>query len=213
MLEQVRLFAGLSDGELEAIESLAVRKHYRRNTIIMEYGDEANTLFLIMAGRVKVYRLGDHDKEIVYRECGPGSFVGELALLVGGKRSASVETVEDSDFLVLTRQSFESIISQYPKIARTLLYDLAKRVCELSDEFGNLALLDVYGRVTKLLEHSATEHGGELVTDKLTHQDIANRVGSSREMVTKILKDLRVGGYIKVDNKRISLLRPLPRHW
>ena len=213
MLEQVQLFSGLEVADLEAIEGMAVRKHYRRNTVIIEYGDEANTLFLIETGRVKVYRLGEDNKEVIFREIGPGSYFGELALLVGGTRCASVQTLEDSDFLVLTRHSFERIIVGHPQIARILLRDLARRVYQLSDDLGNLALLDVYGRVVKLIENSAVEEGGQLITGKLTQQDIASRVGSSREMVSKILKDLRVGGYVDVDKKRIVLLKRLPTHW
>lgn len=213
MLEQVQLFSGLNVANLEKIEGMAVSKHYRRNTVIIEQGDEANTLFLIVSGRVKVYRLGEDNKEVVFREIGPGSYFGELALLVGGTRSACVETLEDSDFSVLTRHSFELILEGHPQIARTLLRDLAGRVYQLSDDMGNLALLDVYGRVIKLIENSAVEEDGQLKTGKLTQQDIASRVGSSREMVSRILKELRVGGYIEVDKRRIVLLRRLPTHW
>jgi CRP/FNR family cyclic AMP-dependent transcriptional regulator len=213
VLQQVPLFSGLSPAELEAIERLAVRKRYPRNTIIIEQGDEANTLYLLVSGRVKIYMPGDDAKEVVLREVGPGSYVGELAMLVGGTRSASVRTVEDSTFLVLTQHSFNQIITAHPQIALTLLRDLAQRVCELTEDVGDLALLDVYGRIVKLLEHSAVEEHGRRITGRLTHQDIADRVGSSREMVSKILKDLRVGGYLAVEKKRIVLLRPLPERW
>ena len=212
MLEQVPLFSGLDADELEAIERLAVRKHYLRNTILIEQGDEANTLYLLVSGRVKIY-MGDDAREVVLREIGPGSYVGELAILVGGTRSASVKTLEDSDFLVLTQRSFNDIITGHPKIALALLRDLAKRVCEMTEDVGNLALLDVYGRIAKLLEQSAVEEQGRRITGRWTHQDIADRVGASREMVSKILKDLRVGGYLAVEQKRIVLLRPLPERW
>ena len=213
VLEQVPLFSGLDADKLEAIERLAVRKRYLRNTILIEQGDEANTLYLLVSGRVKIYMPGEDAKEVVFREIGPGSYVGELAILVGGTRSASVKTLEDSDFLVLTQRSFNQIITDHPQIALTLLRDLAKRVCEMTEDVGNLALLDVYGRIVKLLEQSAVEEQGRRITGRWTHQDIADRVGSSREMVSKILKDLRVGGYLAVEQKRIVLLRPLPQHW
>lgn len=213
MLEKVPLFAALDTDALNDIEHVTVRKGYRRNTIIIEQGDDASTLFLLIKGRVKVFLVGDDGREMVFGERGPGSYIGELALLAGGKRSASVQTLEDSDFLVLTRDSFDQIVTSQPSIALALLRDLAKRTCDLSDEMGALALLDVYGRIRKLINGHAKDEAGQMLTERLTHQDIADRVGSSREMVSKILKDLRAGGYIEIDKKRIAVLKPLPEHW
>jgi CRP/FNR family cyclic AMP-dependent transcriptional regulator len=213
VLEQVPLFSGLSEQELAAVERQAVRKRYKRKTVIIEHGDLANTLYFMLSGKVKIYVMGEDGKEIVFRERGPGSYLGELALLAGGKRTASVETLEDSEFLVLTQDSFNRIMAEHPSIAQTLLRDLARRTCELSDDLTAFALLDVYGRIVKLLEGSAVEENGRLITPRLTHQYISDRIGSSREMVSKILKDLRIGGYIAVEQKRIVLLRPLPERW
>jgi CRP/FNR family cyclic AMP-dependent transcriptional regulator len=213
VLEQVPLFSGLDPDDLEAIERQAVSKRYRRNTVIIEHGDEANTLYFMIDGRVKIYAVGDDGKEVVFGEKGAGSYVGELGLLAGGTRSASVQTLDDSEFLVLTQDSFNRIIAAHPEIALILLRDLAKRACELSDDVSAFALLDVYGRIVKLLNGSAVEEGGRRITGRLTHQDIADRVGSSREMVSKILKDLKVGGYIEIEQKRIVLLKTLPDRW
>ena len=94
--------------------------------------------------------IGDDGREMVFGERGPGSYIGELALLAGGKRSASVQTLEDSEFLALTRDSFNQIVTSQPSIALSLLRDLARRTCDLSDEMGAFALLDVYGRIAKL---------------------------------------------------------------
>jgi CRP/FNR family cyclic AMP-dependent transcriptional regulator len=213
VLEKVPLFSSLEADALDEIERMAVRKSYRKNTIIIEQGDDASTLFLLIKGRVKVFLVGDDGREMVFGERGPGSHIGELALLAGGKRSASVQTLEDSDFLVLTRESFHRIVTSQPTIALSLLRDLAQRTCDLSDEMGALALLDVYGRIRKLINSQVSEEGGRQITTRLTHQDIADRVGSSREMVSKILKDLRAGGYIEIDKKRIEVLKPLPERW
>lgn len=213
VLEKVPLFAALDSDALNEIERLTVRKRYRRNTIIIEQDDDASTLFLLINGRVKVFLVGDDGREMVFGERGAGSYIGELALLAGGKRSASVQTLEDSEFLVLTRDSFDQIVTSQPSIALTLLRDLARRTCDLSDEMGALALLDVYGRIRKLIGTHAKAEDGKLLTERLTHQDIADRVGSSREMVSKILKDLKLGGYIDTDQKRIEVLKPLPEHW
>ena len=213
MLEQIPLFSTLDPEDLQVIERKAVRKSYRRNTIIIEYGDDASTLFLLIRGKVKIFVSGEGDKEVVFGERGPGAFIGEFALLTGGKRSASVQTTEDSEFLVLKQDAFNEAIYKHPEIALHLLRDLAKRACDLSDEMSAVALLDVYGRIRKMLQKNAREEGGRQITGRLTHQNIADRVGSSREMVSKILKDLKLGGYIEIVNKRIVLLQPLPDKW
>jgi CRP/FNR family cyclic AMP-dependent transcriptional regulator len=213
VLEQVPLFSGLDADDLAAIERRAVRKRYRRNTVIIERGDDASQLFFLIEGRVKVYVVGDDGREMVFGERGPGSYVGELALLTGDSRSASVETLADTEFLVLGRETFNQVITEHPQIALVLLRDLARRACALSEDVSDFALLDVYGRIAKLLQNSARDEAGQRITGRLTHQDIADRVGASREMVSRILKDLRTGGYIAVEKKRIVILRDLPERW
>jgi CRP/FNR family cyclic AMP-dependent transcriptional regulator len=213
VLEGIPLFSGLGQEELEQVERQAVRKRYRANTVFIEQGDDANNLYFLIQGRVKILIAGDDGKEIILGEKGPGSYVGELALLGEGKRTASVQTLEDSQFLVLSRQSFESLLRTRPDIALSLLHDLAKKVRSLSDDLSDFALLDVYGRMTKLLRNAAIEEGARLITPPLTHQDIADRIGASREMVSKILKDLRAGGYVDVIKKRIILRKDLPAKW
>jgi CRP/FNR family cyclic AMP-dependent transcriptional regulator len=213
MVNQVPLFAGLSPEELETIERHAVTKRYRKNTVIIEKGDEANSLYLILEGRVKVYVADEEGKEIVLNEQGPGDHIGELALLGDTLRTASVITLEDSVFLVLTKRSFRQCLDDHPGIALNLLGYLSHRVGQLTEEVSDLALLDVYGRVAKTLIESATEQDGRLVTSRLTHQEIADRVGSSREMVSKILKDLRTGGYVTVEGKQYVINRKLPTRW
>lgn len=213
MLEQVPLFSRLSEDELEEVERQAVHRRYRARTVIIEQGDDAGNLFFLVQGRVKIFVVGEDSREVVLGERGPGGYVGELAPLFEGKRTASVATLEDSDFLVLTRQSFERFLQARPSIALALVRDLAKKVQGLSDDVSDYALLDVYGRIAKLLKRSAVEESGEMITAPLTHQDIADRVASSREMVSKILKDLRVGGYIEIVKKRIILREELPPRW
>ena len=213
VLERIPLFSGLGQEELEQVERQAVRKRYRANTVFIEQGDDANNLYFLIQGRVKILIAGDDGKEIILGEKGPGSYVGELALLGEGIRTASVQTLEDCQFLVLSRQSFESLLRTRPDIALSLLHDLAKKVRSLSDDLSDFALLDVYGRMSKLLRNAAVEEGAQLITPPLTHQDIADRIGASREMVSKILKDLRAGGYVDVIKKRIILRKDLPAKW
>ena len=213
MLKDVYLFEGLPEGELAAIDRHAVTKHYRKNTVIIEKGDDANALYILLRGRAKAYVANDKGKEVILSEQEPGAVLGELALLAGIPRTASVMTLEDSEFLVLSRKSFADCLKDNPDIAFNLIQSLAKQVQTLTESVTDFALLDVYGRIAKILTESGVEEDGRLITPKLTHQQIADHVGASREMVSKILKDLRAGGYLSVEDKRYVINRKLPARW
>ena len=213
MLDEIYLFDGLSEDEIVAIEEHTVAKRYRKNTIIIERDDDANALYVLIRGKTKAYIADDSGKEIVLSEQGPGSVIGELALLAEMPRTASVMTLEDSEFLVLTRHSFTQCLQRYPGISFNLIRALARQIQGLTESVTDFALLDIYGRIAKMFNESAVEEDGRRITQKLTHQQIADRVGSSREMVSKILKDLKIGGYIGTEGKRYLLHRKLPSRW
>lgn len=213
MLEGVNLFEGLSEDDRETIERHAVTRRYRKSTVIIEQGDAANSLYILRAGRVKVFASNGQGREIIFNEQGEGAVLGELALLAGIPRTASVMTLVDSEFLVLSRQAFDDCLADHPEITLNLVRYLALRVQQLTESVSDFALMDVYGRIAKLLQETATTEGDRTITPKLTHQQIADFVGASREMVSKILKDLKVGGYVDVEGKRYILLRKLPVHW
>lgn len=213
MLENVPLFEGLTPEELKTIEQHTVKKPYRKNTVLIERGDEANTLFVLTDGKVKTYIADEEGREIVLNELGPGVHLGELALLADIPRTASVMTTEDSSFLVLTKRSFMQCLSDHPSIAFNLIRSLVMRTRALTESVGDLALRDVYGRIAKVLSESMQEEDGQLITPPFTHQQIADRVGSSREMVSKILKDLKIGGYLTTVGKRFVLEKKLPAKW
>lgn len=186
---------------------------FRKGVVIIQEGDYGDTLYIILAGRVKVFATGEDEREIVLDIHGPGECVGEMAL-DGGPRSASVITLEPTTCSVVTRAALREHIGKNPDIAFELLAKLIRRVRRATANVKNLALLDVYGRVTRLLNELAVEHDGQrVISEKLTHQDIAERVGSSREMVSRLLKDLAQGGYVEVRERHITLKRPLPPAW
>lgn len=213
MLGNIPLFLGLSDEDLHTIECHAVPKSYRKNTVLIERGDETTSLYLIVSGRVKVYVADDAGKEIVLNTQESGEHFGELALLGDTRRTASVMTVDDSKFLVITKRAFLECLATHPNIALNLIRALVERVRALTDNVSNLALRDVYGRLTAALMENAKEEDGKLITDRLTQQELASLVGSSREMVSRIFKDLKAGGYITVEGKRITIHKKLPAHW
>ncbi len=200
----------------EAIRSLSARgavRSYPRNTIIITEGDRTDALYLIVSGRVKVFLSDAAGREIVLGTQGPGDYFGEMAL-DGGPRSASVMTLEPSRFAVIPKASARDLVRDHPEFAVHLIERLIGRIRTLTDNFKSLALLDVYGRVARLLLELAIDQDGKLVVgEKLTHQEIASRVGASREMISKIVKGLARGGYISVEKRRITIHKPFPRSW
>lgn len=214
IFENVPLFAQLQSGELKVLEQHAVIRTYTRNTVIINEGDEASTLYVILSGQVKVFLSNEEGKEIIINTQSPGEHFGELALIDSAPRSASVMTVEKTRLASICKPDFSKILTDHPDIALRLINNLAARVRILSENVKNLALLDVYGRVAKTLLSLAREQDGKLViAERLTQQDIANRVGASREMVARIMKDLVNGRYISMDHKRIQINEKLPERY
>lgn len=213
MLNNVSLFRGLPQSDLDTLERHTAHRTYRRNTVLIERGDIGNSLYVVTEGTVKVYVADALGKEVILNELTTGAYFGELALLGDVPRSASVATVTDTTVLTLTKLAFQRCLADFPSIAWNLIAALAERTRYLTDAVSDLALLDVYGRLSKLLNASAVTQNGRTITPPFTHQDLADRVASSREMVTKILKDLKRGGYVTNDGKRLVIERKLPTHW
>ena len=212
MLQTIPIFAGLSEEELALIEQRAVSRSYPKGSMVIREGEEAISLYLIISGAVKIFMDNEEGKEIILNTQGPGEHFGELALVDDQPRSASVMTTQQSKFMVITKQQFKDVLTHHPDIAIGMIKNLSRRVRLLSDNVKSLALLDVYGRLAKTLLILSKEKDGKLVIEeKLTQQDIANRIGSSREMVARILKDLVTGGYISIDNKHITINEKLPQ--
>jgi len=175
-------------------------------------GEDAISLYVRITGGVKVSMNNEEGKEIILNSLGPGEYFGEMALIDDQPRSASIVTIENSKFLIINKPAFHHILEQRPNIAIGLLKNLSKRIRSLSDNVKSLALMDVYGRLAKMLLNMAKEKDGRLIIEqKLTQQDIASRIGSSREMVARILKDLSNGGYISIESKRIIINEKLPK--
>ncbi len=211
MLEDVAIFSGLSPADLDLLEHHMVTRSFQKNTIIINEGDEANSFFIIIKGGVKIFLSNEEGKEIIINAQGPGDHFGELALLDGAPRSASVITTEKSTIGVISKEDFHHILAKNTDLALNLIRELTKRVRFLSDNVRTLALMDVYGRVAKILLGMAKDEDGKLViNNRPTQQDIANHIGASREMVARILKDLSIGKYITIDGKRLIINEKLP---
>ncbi len=212
MLDKVEIFHGLSPEELNALDATSTTRPYPKNSVVIHENESADSLFVIESGRVKVYCSDKNGKEFIMNTLCDGDYFGELALLDDSSRSASVRTVEPSVFRIITKSDFYRVMSEHPGITQRLLSNLASRVRKLTSDVKNLALQDVYGRVANVLMDLSEERGdGTLfVREKLTQQDIADRVGASREMVARILKDLTIGEYIRFEGRNIVITTRLP---
>ena len=212
-LAQVPLFSELGDSELTAIANMATTRSLPANSVVVNEGDQTNSLYVINSGKVKIYLADENGKEVMLGISGPGEYFGEM-VLDGGPRSASVMTLEPSKFSIIQKEDLEKYLHNHPEVALNIIKHLINRIRALTDNVKSLALLDVYGRFRKLLLDLAIEEDGKMVIkEKLTQKDMANRVGSSREMISRILRELTVGGYIEINQKKISILKTLPSGW
>ena len=203
----------LSEVELKGVARRAVTRTFPKNTVVVSEGDRTNTLYIIVSGRVKIYASDEKGKEIVLNHAGPGEYFGEM-VLDEGPRSASVMTLEPTRFLVVPKEDFSDFATKNPEFSLHLIRKLIRRVRALTNDVKSLALMDVYGRVARMLLDLAVERDDALVIeDRPTQQEMANRVGASREMISRILTDLADGGYITVARDRITIARALPRAW
>jgi len=203
----------LEDEALRPLLQRAVTKSYPKNAIIISEGDKTEGLYIIVAGRVRIFLANDNGKEVTLGVEGPGEYFGEMTL-DGGPRSASVVTLEPSRFLVVPRADLEAFLGEHPAFAVHVLGKLIRRVRILTNNVKSLELQDVYGRFTRLLHELAVEQDGKrVVLEKLTQQEIANRIGASREMVSLIVKDLTKGGYLSLSGKRMTIEKKLPLEW
>jgi CRP/FNR family cyclic AMP-dependent transcriptional regulator len=212
-LRKVALFEGLGEEELAALEAVVVSRSYPKNTIVVSEGDRSDTMFLILSGRVKVFVSEDNDKELILNTQGPGEYFGEM-VLDDGPRSASVMTLEPCRMAMLTRDRFRGYLAKNPEVAIAVIRNLIHRCRALTENAKDLALLDVYGRLSKLLLSLAKDEDGRLVVnEKLTKQAIGERIGASREMVSRIFKDLTAGGYIASEDGKLIIRRKPPANW
>jgi len=202
----------LAEQHINTLAEHGTVKAYPKNAVIISEGDRSDSLYVILSGKVKVYLADEEGKEMVLNTQGPGEYFGEI-ILDEGPRSASVMTLEPSKFSIVTRDQFNQFLAQSPEVTLELVRSLIHRVRELTKKVSELALLDVYGRVRGLLLELATNQDGKLVVERLTQQDMASRVGCAREMISRILKDLRTGGYIKDDGERIIIVKKPPPKW
>ena len=199
LLRNVPLFSVLPENQLGLLTVAVTRKSFPRGTTIIAAGDVTDSLYVVISGRLKVMISDDEGREVILAILGPNEFFGEMGLIDDAPRSASVVALEACELLSLSKRDFRRCLAENFEMAMTVMRGLVTRLREADQKIGSLALMDVYGRVAHLLlEMAETVDGRKVVTKKLAKQDIAKMIGASREMVSRVMKDLQSGGYIEV---------------
>ena len=212
-MAHVGAFAHLDEAGLAKLAPHGVARTYPKNAIIVNEGDETDSLYVLLSGRVKVFMTGEDGREVVLNTMQAGEYFGEI-VLDGGPRVASIMTLEPVRAFVIPHQDVEGLLIANPHFSRDLLIKVIEKVRVLTGKVRDLALKDVYGRFIQFVEDNAVQENGErVISERLTQAEIAARIGGSREMVSRILRDLSQGGYIALDSKRIRVLKKLPAHW
>jgi CRP/FNR family cyclic AMP-dependent transcriptional regulator len=200
---------------IQALAALGVQRRYRNGALLIQEGESGDTIYIVLQGRLRAF-LGDgNGKELTLGFYGPLEYVGEMSL-DGGPRSANVEAVDATTCSVISRAVLLNYIAQHPEFALELMARLIRRARLATESAGNVALIDVYGRLVRLLNQLAQEpevSGERRLAERLTHQELAQHLACSREMVSRLLKDLETGGYIAVRERWIWLLKALPARW
>ncbi|UXY14222.1 Crp/Fnr family transcriptional regulator [Chitiniphilus purpureus] len=213
-LGEIAIFEGFSDADLEVVMQAAVKRQLPKGSFLFREGDPAEAMYVQMEGRTRSFTSDNQGKEFVFQIGEPGDVYGEISMIDDEPRGWSVQVEEDSTFIMFSKQDFRTALEAYPQLKDKLILNLARMVRRLSLTMKNLALLDVYGRVRALFEEMASEFEDHwMIHEPLTQQAIADRVGSSREMIARILKELVFGGYVKLENKRIIILQKLPERF
>lgn len=204
-LATVPLFSGLDRGELIRFVELTREKSYPKGSVIVFEDDPGDSLFVVREGRVKVVLVAEDGREVILGVLGIGEHFGELALIDDQPRSAHVIAMEDAVLLVLRREDFRRRVEGSPSVAWALLTELSRRLRAADGKIGGLVLLDVPGRIARLLLDFGEHAPGGIIEKPLTHQTIANMIGASRETVSRTMREFQDSGWVKVERRRISI--------
>jgi len=206
ILKAVPLFSTFPEEQLRTLATMVTRRSVPRSSTVMASGDPTDSLYIVLSGRLKVMMSDAEGKEVILSILGPGEFFGEMGLIDDSPRSATVIAIEPCELLAIAKRDFKKCLAENSEMAMAVMRGLVRRLREADRKIGSLALLDVYGRVARLLlDMSENVEGEKVVTKRLPKQDIAKMIGASREMVSRVMKDLQMGGYIEVRGSNIVL--------
>ncbi len=204
-LRSIPLFADVSDEDLGAIASLLIERRFPKNKTIVEEGLPGDYMYVICEGQVKVTKLSGDGREKILELLDAGDFFGEMSLLDNAARSASVKTLIESRVLALARNDFLGLLRRSPDIAMAVIQELTRRVRQVDEQASALSFQRVKERAQGLLVRLARDESrspGRLATPPLTHQQIADMIGTSRETVTRVIKGLKEQGWLEQEGKQ-----------
>ena len=209
LLRRVPIFAGLTPAQMSQLSGNVVKQRYKRGELIVEQGKKSGALFIILSGRARVVMTDRRGKEVILNTLGPGDCIGEMSLIDGESHSASVKTDVQTDVLVLSYSEFVRCIAENQSIAFWIMKGLVQRLRKSGEMVSSLALMDVYGRVAKVLVDAAQPQGDSdlVICEKMTRQDIAKMVGASREMVSRVMRDFEEQGFIQTNEAGCFVLK------
>ena len=213
VLKSVPLFSAFTEQQLATLLNYVQHRSFPRNVFVMQAGEETDSLYVILSGRVKVLIPDEQGREVILSVMGPHDFFGEMGILDDHPRSASVSTLEPCEMLRLSKSGFLNCVKENTDVAMLVIRHLVKRLREADRKIESLALIDVSGRVVRLLVDMAQQVDGKLVVQRMPpKQEIARTIGASREMVSRVIKDLHLKGLIRVERRSVVILdRPGPR--
>ncbi|MCB5195794.1 Crp/Fnr family transcriptional regulator [Deefgea salmonis] len=214
ILAQTQLFCSLTDEELARVESLGILRNIAKGSILFYENDVVECMYVLLEGRLKLYSSNDSGREFVYHVAEPGISFGELALFCDERRSICAEAETDCVVMSIHKTDFMSLLLTTPELKDQMLNSAMKIIFSLTNMVRDFALKDVYGRIRVLFERLAQPTDeGLLIDEQMSQQDIADRVGASREMIAKIMRELVAGGYVETGRKRLMILKKLPEQF
>ena len=209
LIRRVPLFSMLTNDQAQAIADSVVKRRFRRGELVVEQGRKSNTLFILLNGRARVLTSDSRGREVILAVLESGDYVGEMSLIDNEAHSATVRCEIQTDMLILGRADFARCLPEHSSLSYAILRGLVRRLRHADRQIESLALLDVYGRVAHaLLDLAETDaQGQQLIREKVSRQDMAKTIGASREMVSRVMKDLEARGFIETLPSGATLLR------
>jgi CRP-like cAMP-binding protein len=212
LIRRVPLFSLLTNDQAQSIADSVVKRRYRRGEIIVEHGRKSNALFILLNGRARVLTSDSRGREVILAVLQPGDYVGEMSLIDNEPHSATVRAEVQTDILVLGRADFSRCLPESSSLSYAILRGLVARLRNADRQIESLALLDVYGRVARSLLDMAEKDGEvTIIRNKVSRQDMAKIVGASREMVSRVMKDLEERGVIETQENGSVIIKERPR--
>ena len=208
LIRRVPLFSMLTNEQAQGIADAVIKRRFRRGEIIVEHGRKSNALFILLTGRARVLTSDSRGREVILAVLQPGDYVGEMSLIDNEPHSATVRAEVQTDMLILGRAEFARCLPENSSLSYAILRGLVSRLRAADRQIESLALLDVYGRVARTLLDMAEMQGDvRIIRNKVSRQDLAKIVGASREMVSRVMKDLEERGMVETQENGSVIIK------